>query len=212
VAFGMAAHSGSQAIETSDESRWPTEADLIDAARHDPLAFAPLYNRYFPAIHGYCLRRIGHPESAADATSQIFINALQALSRFRPDRRRPGSSFRSWLFSIAHNVIVDFYRQNRITDHIESDLPTLVDSDPLPDELAVVADTSRQLHVALRHLPEVQRSIIELRLSGLKRAEIADVLNMTDPAVRSAQARAFIALRERLTDFANQPEQTHDAP
>jgi RNA polymerase sigma-70 factor (ECF subfamily) len=211
VAFGMAAHSGAQAIDTSDESRQPTEVDLIDAARHDPRAFAPLYNRYFPAVHGYCLRRISHPESAADATSQVFINALQGLSRFRPDRRRRGSSFRSWLFSIAHNVVIDFYRQHRVTDLIETDPPTLADGDPLPDELAVAADASRQLHAALRHLPDVQRSIIELRLSGLKRAEIADVLNMTDPAVRSAQARAFIALREHLIDFANQPEQTHDS-
>jgi RNA polymerase sigma-70 factor (ECF subfamily) len=196
VALGMEAKSGRAAQDRDDDVA--AEAALIDAARRDPRAFAPLYDRYFPAIHGYCLRRLGHPENAADATSQIFINALQSLPKFRPDRKRAGSSFRSWLFSIAHNVIVDAYRKQRVTGPVPDDA-VLIDGDPLPDELAIAADACRQLRAALEHLPEGQRSIIELRLSGLRRAEIAAVLRMSDAAVRSAQARAFLVLRQHLT-------------
>ena len=196
VALGMAAQSGIPAQDRDDDAAM--EFALIDAARHDPRAFAPLYDRYYPAVHGYCLRRLGHPENAADATSQIFINALQSLPKFRPDRKRVGSSFRSWLFSIAHNVIVDAWRKQRVITPVPDDA-VLIDGDPLPDELAIAADASRELRAALGHLPEVQRSIIELRLSGLKRAEIAAVLRMSDAAVRSAQARAFLVLRRQLT-------------
>jgi RNA polymerase sigma-70 factor (ECF subfamily) len=196
VVVGMAAQSGGTAQDREDDAA--AEFALIDAARHDPRAFAPLYDRYFPAVHGYCLRRLGHPENAADATSQIFINALQSLPKFRPDRQRAGSSFRSWLFSIAHNVIVDTWRRQRVTGPVPDDA-VLIDGDPLPDELAIAADAGRQLRAALEHLPEVQRSIIELRLSGLRRAEIATVLRMSDAAVRSAQARAFLVLRQHLS-------------
>lgn len=204
MAFGMAAQSGVPAQERTDDAS--VELVLIEAARHDPRAFAPLYDRYFPAIHGYCLRRLGHPENAADATSQIFINALQSLPKFRPERKRTGSSFRSWLFAIAHNVIVDIYRRQRVTEPVPDEAMGLIDGDPLPDELAIAADASRQLRTALGHLPEVQRSIVELRLSGLRRAEIANVLQMSDAAVRSAQARAFLVLRQHLAADAAIPE------
>ena len=88
------------------------ESAALDAARHDPRAFASVYEAYFPPIHAYCLRRLRDPDVAADATSQVFINAIQSLPRFRPDPARPGSSFRSWLFAIAHNVVIDVVRSD----------------------------------------------------------------------------------------------------
>jgi DNA-directed RNA polymerase specialized sigma24 family protein len=59
--------------------------------------------------------------------------------------------------------------------------------------------------VALGALPDKERSIVELRLAGLKRAEIAEVLGLTDAAVRSAQTRAFERLRGLLADPEEHP-------
>ncbi|MGB3330344.1 MAG: sigma-70 family RNA polymerase sigma factor [Thermomicrobiales bacterium] len=179
------------------------------AAAHDPRAFAPVYEAYFPLIHAYCLRRLRDPEVAADATSQIFINAIQSLPRFRPDPKRPGSSFRSWLFSIAHNAVIDTTRRARPIHSLDqSDLggerdgpgiyDRLADSDPTPEEWVVVAESRDELADVLATLPERQRAIVEFRLAGLTNAEIAEALGISYPAVRSAQYRAFLELRRLL--------------
>lgn len=204
-------------MATHDECM-PADDDLtvVAAACRNPRAFAPLYERYFPLIHGYCLRRLGHTESAADATSQIFINAIQALPAFKPNPKRPGSSFRSWLFSIAHNVVVDTYRRSR--PHLSLDKPTasgdestlidrMVDVDPSPEDLAIASESRSHLGTLLTQLPERQAAIVDLRLAGLTNAEIAEALNISYPAVRSAQYRAFLTLRELLDST---PDQTGD--
>ena len=186
---------------------------VVAAALQNPRAFAPLYERYFPLIHGYCLRRLGHTETAADATSQIFINAIQALPSFKPHPKRPGSSFRSWLFSIAHNVVVDSYRRAR--PQISLDKPAahgdaltlidrMMDTDPSPEELAIAAESRSHLGALLTQLPERQAAIVDLRLAGLANAEIAEALNISYPAVRSAQYRAFLALRALLDSTSDQ--------
>lgn len=188
----------------------------VAAALEDPYAFAPLYDRYFDSIHGYCLRRIGNPDDAADATSQIFTNALHGLRNFRSNPSKPGSSFRSWLFSIAHNVVIDVYRRRRQTVSLEPDDPasnrldsaTVVrDPGPSPEDLAISMDSHISVVEALAQLPERQRSIIELRLAGLSHAEIAGALELSSTAIRSAQYRGMTKLRELLDsadDDANQ--------
>lgn len=87
----------------------------VARARREPAAFAPLYERYVDDIYGYCLRRISHPEQAADMTAQIFTRALAALPRYTDT----GGTFRSWLFSIAHNLLVDTYRNRRETASLD---------------------------------------------------------------------------------------------
>jgi RNA polymerase sigma-70 factor (ECF subfamily) len=192
------------------------ERAWIAAALIDPRAFAPIYQHYFPLIHAYCRRRLRNTEHANDATSQIFINAIQALPRFRQDPKRPGSSFRSWLFSIAHNVVIDHYRRARPhlsldatsprNDDDTANLPILIDDDPTPEERAIASESRSELGDLLRQLPERQRAVAELRLAGLTNAEIAETLGITYPAVRSAQYRAFLLLRELI---ASQPSHSH---
>ena len=70
-------------------------------AQRDPYAFALLYTRYLDPIHRYCYRRLGSREAAEDATSLVFAKALSALPRYHD------TSFRSWLFTIAHHVVID---------------------------------------------------------------------------------------------------------
>src|SRR3954447_25452202 len=96
----------------------PCEEDvcLVEAAKADPRDFAPLYARYVDSVYRYSFRRLGHPEAAADATSQVFAKALAALPNYRNDSR----SFRSWLFAIAHNVLIDEDRAHRDTSTLEA--------------------------------------------------------------------------------------------
>lgn len=183
-----------------------TDLTIVEMARHDPRAFAPLYERYAPIVYHYCLRRLSHDEAAADATAIVFTKAIAALPRFTPDPRRDGSTFRSWLFTIAHNVVIDTRRRNR--NHVSLDTgseslatsPRLVDPGQSPEDLAVAADGARRVRAMLARLPDRQRTIVELRLAGLTGAEIGRTLGMSESAVKSAQFRAYATLREWFRD------------
>ena len=114
------------------------ERAQIALAQGNPQAFAPLYARYFDPVHRYCYRRLRDPERAADATSQIFLKALASLPGYR------GGSFRSWLFAIAHNVVIDTIRQTKPQSMLpdEWDLP---DDQPTPEQRTILEDDRRRL-------------------------------------------------------------------
>jgi RNA polymerase sigma-70 factor (ECF subfamily) len=179
---------------------------IVRLAQADPRAFAPLYEHYAPIVFHYCLRRLSHREAAADATATVFTKALGGLPRFRPDPRREGSTFRSWLFTIAHNVVIDVRRRRR--DHLSLDADNassaanLIDQGASPEDYAVAGDAARRVRTLLERLPERHRAIVELRLAGLSGSEIAATLGMTESAVKSAQFRAYGTLRTLL---ANDP-------
>jgi RNA polymerase sigma-70 factor, ECF subfamily len=172
----------------------PDDATLAAAAIGNPAAFAPLYNRYVEPIYRYCYRRVSDRELAADLTSAIFTRAIEALPKFRP-RAGDGATFRAWLFTIAHNVVVDHHRRARPRGAIPIDTPDL---DPGPEARAVHGDAFDRLMAVLDQIPEQHRQIIELRLAGLTSAEIAATLSLSRAAVKSAQTRAYARLRDLL--------------
>lgn len=179
-----------------------TELAIIAEARLDPRAFAPLYERYVDLVYRYCLRRLGHRERAADATSLVFSRAIGALQHFTPERRRTGSTFRSWLLTIARNVVIDDARAHRPTNQLDDAGigATLRDTAPSPEERAIAADERDRIEAALDQLPDRQRQIVELRLIGLRGAEIAAVLGMSVGAVKTAHFRAYARLRDLLAE------------
>jgi len=82
------------------------DAVLVARAQQDREAFAIFYDHYLDRIYRYCYRRLGSRETAEDATSAVFTKALTALGTYQA---RPGG-FRAWIFTIAHNVVTDVYR------------------------------------------------------------------------------------------------------
>lgn len=165
------------------------DARLVALARQDRQAFAPLYRRYVDRVYRYCDRCLGNREQAEDATSLIFTKALTALDRCQDD------AFRSWLFTIAHNVIVDMRRQKSFGSLDEA--VTLVDRAAAhsPEAQALASDDRRAIHALLVQLPDTQRHLLELRLAGLTDVEIARVLGRSHGAVRTSQYRAIARLR-----------------
>lgn len=161
---------------------------LVERAQVDPAAFEALYDRYLDPIYAYCHRRLGARELAEDATSQVFVQALAALPRFR------AQSFRAWLYTIAHNVVIDIHRLRPALPLIDdASLDGLVADGELDwrtSELDV-----RQL---LAQLTPEQRDVVELRLSGMSGPEIAEILGRSPGAVRALQFRAYQHLRTLL--------------
>ena len=178
---------------------WLDENDAAWAlrARTDRAAFGILYDRYVDRIYGYCYRRLQTREAAEDATSQTFVKALSAISRFRPE---PGS-FRGWLFTIAHRVVIDSYRREKPTAPLDG-IGELRDPDTGPEDRALIQETSRELYALVALLPDEQANLIELRLAGLTDREIADVLGRSYGAIRVAQHRAIKRLQELADNSA----------
>ena len=84
------------------------EEELIKRAQHrDQEAFAQLYEAYFDKIYRYIFLKIGSEMEAEDMTQQVFLKALESLSSFKWQ----GKPFSTWLYRIAHNQIVDYFRK-----------------------------------------------------------------------------------------------------
>ncbi len=189
-------------------SRTDVEADdptLVAAARADPQAFAPLYERYVGPVYRYCHVRLGSRDGAQDATSDVFLKAFAGLSGYR------GGAFAAWIFRIARNVVTDRrrHRYRRPTEPME------VAGDPLdgvltPEEVAVVRAEREALRRALAALSDNQRETIELRLAGWPDEQIAVALGKTVAAVKKLRFRAVRRQRKLLTPAREHAKEGHD--
>ncbi len=191
------------------------DLSLVAAAQRDRNAFAPLYDRYHRPVYIYCYRRLLNPEAAEDATANVFVKAIIALPNFKPDSRRSGSTFRSWLFSITHNVVIDAWRKQRPDLSLDAGHGAVLGGaieDPFagPEEIALANDESRAIVHLLARLPERQRASVELRLAGLTTAEVATALGMSFGATKALQFRAYRRLRDLLA--ANPHAITREVP
>jgi RNA polymerase sigma-70 factor (ECF subfamily) len=182
--------------ERSPDQAIADEPTAIVAAQQDPAKFAPLYAHYHPLVVGYCYRRVGTLEQAEDIAQQVFVRVLRNLPSYRPVA---GASFRSWIFTIAHNAIIDHRRRTRDIGSYDRDATLQpVDRAPLPVDLVLRDERKQQMLDAISRLSPGQRAVVELRLAGLKGREIAETLDMSLGAVKSAQLRAFATLRTLL--------------
>ena len=172
----------------------PGDTECVVAAQLDRHSFAPLYERYQDDLLRYCFYCLGDWEDAADATQQVFTNALANLAGF-VDR---GDSFRGWLFTIARHEVGARQRQARRSEGSFPEAEGTADPAPTPEDLAIATDEHRRLRALLAHLPPGRRRVCELRLADLTDKEIAGVLGMTEGAVRTAQSRAVEQLRDLM--------------
>lgn len=177
------------------ETQGDTDEVLARRCAVDRDAFGVLYERYCEAVYRYCNRRLNDDQRASEATAQLFSQALDGIAGFRGEGPL---SFRAWLFTIANRTVTDEYRRRsnepieRATDLPESNISYL------PDRAAERAEARDELRDALAQLPEEQRRIVELRLSGLNGIEIAGVLGKSHAAIKSGQFRAYAKLRALL--------------
>lgn len=169
--------------------------DLVRAARHDSEAFGALYDRYAERIHGYCFLRLRNREAAEDATSQVFLKALASLAQYHD------GCFAAWLFRIAHNVVVTAYHQYRPQQSLEAGEHPM---DPAlgPEDWALRYAERDGLYAAIERLPNDQRTVLELQLSGWTGSQIAGALDKSVPAVKMLRYRAVKRLRGILDEMA----------
>lgn len=168
-----------------------SDEQLARRAATEPSAFAELYHRYVVRVHRYCSRRLADEALAEDATSQVFLKALEGLRRGRIE------NVASWIFSIAHNEVVDRYRKQRL-DHSIDDMHTVESAEPGPEDAVIARLEATELRSLIPRLTPDQQRVIELRLAGLDTREIQDVLGKSKSWVGVTQYRALHQLRKLL--------------
>lgn len=171
--------------------------ELVELAKkYDTEAFGRLYDIYFDKIYGYVFYRVGDRAEAEDLTEQVFLKVLEAIKKFE----WRNVSFVSWLFKIASNVVIDYYRRcSRMTTvPIEDYIEELQGTDD-PASLAIRKFSQEKLYLAISKLTDEQQEVIILKfLTNFSNAEIARTLKKSEGAVKSLQHRALSALQRVL--------------
>jgi RNA polymerase sigma-70 factor, ECF subfamily len=169
--------------------------ELATAGRFD--AFASLYTRHLDAIYRYTYYRTGNAQDAEDLTEQVFIKAWEGL----PHYRAVGCAFASWLYRIAHNLVIDYYRkQKSCRESIGLNETAWTTAPPESTLDAVIqAEETDRLAAAIACLPDDYQQIITLRfIESLGHAEIAGIMDKSEAACRALQHRALSALNRLL--------------
>ena len=171
------------------------EAELVRRAQSgDRDAFAALYRAYVQAIYRYMLVRLSNAQQAEDLTAEVFLRAVDGLPRYS----NRGLPFGAWLFRIARDRLVDYYRQSarRPTLALEDSLPSEL---PDPGAAAEGMALTQALSEALRQLTDEQRDVIQFRyMENWSLEETAQALNKSVNAIKALQHRALGALYRLL--------------
>lgn len=171
---------------------------LIEQAKNgDADAFGELYLLNMDAIYRYVYFRTSNTYDAEDLTEQVFLKAWQAL----PGYKQQGHPFTSWLYRIAHNVVVDFHRsqRNKTEMSTQDNLHWGTEQSSSLERL-IQAEETAALAAAVSELPETQQQVIILRfIEGLDHSVIARILNKSNGACRTIQYRALSALNRILS-------------
>ena len=180
-----------------------SDAALVLRAQQDRDAFGLLYDRYFDAMFRFCFYRLGDWQEAEDAASDIFMKALASLSNFTP--ADDTQSFRCWLFAIARHVVTDLHRYHGRHPVQPLDAALFMpDTAPTLEEHVMTTDDHQLVRNLLAQLKPEQRSLLELRLAGLKNAEIASLLGRSHESIRKEQSRIVQSLRVLVNHQAEQ--------
>ena len=165
------------------------------AVARDQAAFAELYDRYLDDVYRYVYYRTGNRTDAEDLSEQVFLQVWAAIDRFRW-RDKP---FTAWLYTVAHNVVVDWSRR--------ANCSTSLDDDQHPIELQNTSATEAMsqwidadlLTSAIKRLTPEQQQVIALKfLAGYDTAQVAAVMDRREGTVRALQLRALQSMRRDL--------------
>ncbi len=177
----------------------PDEELMLAYGRGDAGAFDTLYRRHRGPLYRFVLRALsnspGHRSSAEELFQEAWIRVIEARSRYAPQAR-----FTTWLYTIAHNLIVDHWRKKGLA------LVSL-DTEDVPSESANPArhaegrETLARFLQALEALPAAQREAFLLHEeAGLTVAEIAAVTGAGEEAAKSRLRYAMAKLKAAVDD------------
>jgi RNA polymerase sigma-70 factor (ECF subfamily) len=169
----------------------------------DSEAFGVLYTLYLDPIYRYVYYRVDGAATAEDLTEEVFVRAWEAL----PSYRMQTSPFKSWLYRIAHNLVIDHRRKQRPTTIDDGALQRMSDPSAPLEQIVFNVQNTEALLEAVRQLDEEEQQVVILRfVEGLPHKEVAEIIRKSEEASRVIQHRAIQRLQRTLADR----EKSHD--
>jgi RNA polymerase sigma-70 factor (ECF subfamily) len=171
------------------------ESELISlACQGNTEAFGALYERYIDQIYNYIYFRTSNGKDAEDICSRVFLRALNHIERYE-DRGYP---FSAWLYRIAHNLVVNWYRDSERVEEI-----SLLEQYPPPtingsvEESIEDMDEKENLLKIIQNLPEDRKELLILKhVEGLTNYEIGQIMDRTEGAIKALYHRTLESLRD----------------
>jgi RNA polymerase sigma-70 factor (ECF subfamily) len=173
--------------------------------RGDTAAFAELVQRHQALIIGTVARMLGSNSDVEDIAQQVFVRVWRNAARYAPRAK-----FTTWLLKITRNLVFNEMRRTKRHASVSlqpetparEPLPIKDETAPSPAEAMLEKELKGAIDNAIAGLPETQRMALVLRrYQELSYEEIADVLNLSVPAVKSVLFRARTELRQRLSNY-----------
>ncbi len=173
-------------------------------ARGDTASFEKLVERHQSLVAGTVARMLGSNSDVEDIAQQVFIRVWKSAARYVPRAK-----FTTWLLKITRNLVFNELRRSKRRAHapIQSEttaeeLPLKNKSNPAPDEALLEMELQEAIEKAIGELPETQRMAVVLRrYEEFSYEKIAEILDLSVPAVKSLLFRARTELRVRLASY-----------
>jgi len=181
--------------ESKPDSHNDEGALVQQAIDGDQDAFEILYNQYLEPIYRYVYFRVEDEKEAEDLTEEVFIRAWEGLPRYQHGKY----PFMSWVYRIAHNLLVDYHRKRKTMQISETQLRYIGASTSSIEEQAAQNHTHGLLHQAIGKLNADEQQVILLRfIQGLSHQEISAIIGKSEGACRVIQHRALTNLSRYL--------------
>ncbi len=184
-----------------DRNDAPSKEEVEDLVRRAQQghseAFGGLYEAYYDKIYRYVMFKTGDSLEAEDLTEEVFLRMLESIGSFKWQ----GYPFTSWLFRIAHNLVIDYYRKSgRQKKTSLDDAMRVVGTDGVDVDRKLDIELSiKEVKDAMGGLTQLQQEVLSLRFaSGLSVAETAEAMGKKENAVKALQHAAIKKLRTLL--------------
>ena len=180
--------------ELNKKSDKEIEELVLKSQKGDSEAFSLLYDEYFNQMYRYIYYKVDKHQ-ADDLLETLFLKAWENIKSYK---KRKNITFKSWLFRIAHNLVVDHYRLTRVHQELDPRLPD-VNRESNPFDRVQRSLNNESLKNAIDKLKKKYRDIIILKfINELSNEEISGILKKSEGSVRILQFRALKTLKESL--------------
>lgn len=153
--------------------------------------FSFLYDSFVDKIYRFIYYKTHHKETAEDLTSDTFLKALENIKSFRE------GSFQAWLFKIARNTVIDYYRKKKFVLNID-DVWDLGKKDNVLKDLEM-KERMEKVYDVFSKLNPVQREIVLLRIwDDMPYKEIAEIVGKQEGACKMIFARAIAQIKNEI--------------
>ncbi len=166
---------------------------VLNCQNGDADAFGQLYDKYFEKIYRFIYYKISHQETTEDLVSLTFTKALENLDKFRTNK----GSFSSWLYKIARNTVIDYYRTKREVKNI--DYVYDIHSQQNIEEDMTKDQQLQNIREKLDALKPEQREIVIMRIwDELSYKEISQIINKSEASCKMTFSRAIKTIKASL--------------